>query len=281
MRFPAYWKRVCNSTGRVSAKGWSENSLEEAEQLANRRLEKILKWLASGKRDEDLDRYSYVIDDCICEPVIDRIFDTHDQEIAVMSRNAYGALVMNAANVMFVDIDVASMIYKPGFWARLRGVKAQTIPEKEAQELDHLRQWQREHTDYGLRVYRTAAGLRVIVTNRIFAEVDSRVLEVLSQLNSDPLYRELCRSQRCFRARLTPKPWRIRINLPPTRYPFPSQEHEELFNQWFSSYLEKSRQFSVCRWLETIGDMPMHDAARQLVELHDQLCCSSQALPLA
>ncbi|HAC90485.1 MAG TPA: hypothetical protein DCF63_07600 [Planctomycetaceae bacterium] len=44
-----------------------------------------------------------------------------------MSRNAYRDLLINARGVMFIDIDVASTIHKPGFWARLRSGTVSTI----------------------------------------------------------------------------------------------------------------------------------------------------------
>ena len=42
MRFPKFWKQVENQARTVSARGWSDHSLEEAEQNAKVRLERIL-----------------------------------------------------------------------------------------------------------------------------------------------------------------------------------------------------------------------------------------------
>jgi len=61
------------------------------------------------------------------------------------------------------------------------------------------------------RVYRTFAGCRVACTSRPFAwAVDAWQAERLMRfLDADPKYAALCGKQKCYRARLTPKPWRV------------------------------------------------------------------------
>jgi len=39
--------------------------------------------------------------------------------------------------------------------------------------------------------------------------------QVFDTLGADPPYRRLCRTQKCFLARLTPKPWRCGVAKPP------------------------------------------------------------------
>lgn len=162
MRFAKYWTVAKNSSGTVTARGWSNTSQDEASRNAGDRLRRILDWLHNP--GPDLDRYRYVIDDAICEPVIDRIESTGGQEIAVISRNAYGSLILNVTCVMIVDIDVESTIPIPGMIARIFGAKAQSVDSVMATKLEKIRQWQSRHSDYSFRVYRTAAGLRAIVS---------------------------------------------------------------------------------------------------------------------
>ena len=59
------------------------------------------------------------------------------------------------------------------------------------------------HPDLGVRTYRTAAGLRVIVTGLASGPPD---LTALVDLGSDDLYVRLCGLHETSRARLTPKP---------------------------------------------------------------------------
>jgi hypothetical protein len=272
MKFPKYWKTVKNSSGLVVARGWSNLSEHEAAQRADARLQRILNWLRSADA-EDLDRYSYVIDDAICEPVIDRITDPNDQEIAVISRNAYGALVLNVPWVMIVDIDIDSKIKRPGIFARLLGAKAPAVNFVLQEKLGHLKHWQEQNPQFALRVYRTAAGLRVIFTNQLFQQIDANVISIMDQLQSDPLYRELCISQKCFRARLSPKPWRIGLLSPTHKFPFSADEQERAIEKWFSGYVRAANNWAVCEFIDSLGTAAPHPIAWRIVEVHDSFCC--------
>lgn len=274
MKFPKYWSVVRNPSGHVTARGWSESSQIEAQQRAEDRLKRILQWLRDENSGKDLDRYQYVIDDNICEQVVDHVYGPDGREIAVISRNAYGAIVLNAASVMFIDIDIESNVYKPGFFARLFGAKATTAQQVFETRMNHLRTWQAQHREFTFRVYRTAAGLRAVVVNREFSEVDHDEIEMMTQLNSDPLYRQLCISQKCFRARLSPKPWRIGLFPPTQKYPFEHPAAEDALNKWSVEYSAASNEWSVCKFLETIGQAEPVPVAMQLIELHDGLCCN-------
>lgn len=274
MKFPKYWSVVRNTSGYVTARGWSENSQAEALERAEDRLKRILYWLRDENPEKDLDRYQYVIDDNICEQVVDHVYSPDGREIAVISRNVYGAIVLNSPTVMFIDIDIEPTAYQPGFFARLFGAKAITVQQVFETRMNHLRTWQAQHSEFTFRVYRTAAGLRAVVANREFSEVDKNVIEMMEQLNSDPLYRQLCISQKCFRARLSPKPWRIGL-LPPTqRFPFEDPAAEDALNKWSVEYSAASKEWSVCEFLETIGQAEPVPVAMQLIELHDGLCCN-------
>lgn len=272
MRFPKYWQAAKNSTGLVVARGWSDHSEAEAKQRAEERLQRILNWLRSSASD-DLDRYSYVIDDSICEPIIDRVVDRHGAEIAVISRNAYGALVLNTTAVMMVDIDIESTIKRPGFIARIFGAKPLPAELVLKQKIEDVRNWQRHNPQYAFRIYRTAAGLRLVFTNQVFEHIDAAVISILDELHCDPLYRELCKSQNCFRARLTPKPWRIGLLPPVDKFPFWTDAQESAFNKWYSNYVTAANQWAVCEMLESLGTAPTHPLALQIIELHDSLCC--------
>ncbi len=272
MRFAKYWTVLKNSSGTVTARGWSNTSQDDAARNAHDRLRRILDWLHNP--DGDLDRYQYVMDNAICEQVIDRIESIDGNEIAVISRNAYGSLVLNVTCVMIVDIDIESTIKQPGMIARLFGAKTKSIDAVLASKLEHVRRWQNQHPDYAFRLYRTAAGLRAIVSNRIFESIDDSTLQTMTELDSDPLYRDLCKSQKCFRARLTPKPWRVGWKPPVERFPFASEQRERTFNQWYETYCQRAKNWAVCEFQEWIGPTQPHPIAQQIIDLHDSFCCS-------
>lgn len=272
MRFARYWKVLKTDDG-MTARGWSDTSEADAESRAAERLQRILNWLQNP--GQDLDRYRYVMDDAICEQVIDRVHAHGGEEIGVISRNAYGSLVLNVPSVMIIDIDIESKIKRPGFFARLFGAKPTSRESLLSGSLERILRWQQQHPDYAFRVYRTAAGLRAIVPNRIFEHVDASVLRTMEELDSDPLYRDLCRSQKCFRARLTPKPWRIGCESPADKFPFSSQESEQGFRAWHAQYLERARAFGVCEFLELYGPAETHPTATQIIDVHDSYCCTT------
>ena len=78
----------------------------------------------------------------------------------------------------------------------------------------------RRHPDLGVRVYRTAAGLRVLVTGASAPPASDRARELLTELGSDPLYVELCSTHDSYRARLTPKPFRVGERALSVSWPF-------------------------------------------------------------
>lgn len=270
MKFPRYWSRVTNESGGVVAKGWSENSQEDASANATSRLRRILDALGSGR---SLEHYQYVIDNVICEEVIDRV-EHSGVEIAVVSRNAYGSLVLNTTRLLIADVDVppANLI------DRIKGWFGFDAPTSEQRVLDSIRHWQRSHHATTVRVYRTAAGYRVLVSNRCFDGVDGSAMQLLEQLGSDPLYRRLCRSQSCFRARLSPKPWRIGVGKPPARFPFADEAAERGYQAWYDRYVTLAKRHSVCHYLETLGTATVDPVVAPLIDRHDGLACGDRPL---
>lgn len=154
-----------------------------------------------------------------------------------------------------------------------------TSPQQET--LENLRQWQGQHPNFTLRVYRTLAGVRVIVVNQVYERVDEQATDMMQELGSDPLYLKLCKSQACFRARLSPKPWRVGVGNPPKRFPFDATADRQQFELWNKTYVAATSRFKVCTYLETLGQAASHRNHLPLIQLHDELCCSDQDLPLA
>jgi hypothetical protein len=280
MKFPTFWARVANPRGTVIARGWSENSLEEATSRAHDRLQRILHALNNRRSFElGLERYVYEVDSVICEEVVQRI-SHNTQETAVISRNTYGSLILNARRMMFVDVDFPSPP-RTSWLARLFSKKRDSTPDPQQQTLERLRQWQAANAQFTLRLYRTYAGIRAIVVNRSFDMVDDGAIAVMKALQCDELYVRLCQSQACFRARLNPKPWRVGMKNPPAAFPFGTDADRQAFQIWLDEITSKSENFSVCEFLETLGSGELMDEHRQLVELHDSYCCHPTKLPLA
>lgn len=142
------------------------------------------------------------------EPVIDAS-DLYDGlEDAVLTVNAYNALVLNSTNLLMVDVDMGD--------PRLNTNATVTSKEQVIDSLKELNEFDEEYfcdihwASQSWRLYETAGGFRLICTSMPVPWSDwwwdTRVL--MRWLWADPEYIRLCQVQKCYRARLTPKPWR-------------------------------------------------------------------------
>ena len=138
----------------------------------------------------------------------------------------------------------------------------------------------RRHPDLGVRVYRTAAGLRVLVTGASAPPASGRARALLTELGSDPLYVELCSTHDSYRARLTPKPFRIDHRALSVPWPFADDAARAAAEEWVAEYDARAAGFAVCRLISASGPVPGPDEQR-LVVLHDSRCRVGERLPLA
>lgn len=138
----------------------------------------------------------------------------------------------------------------------------------------------RRHPQLGVRVYRTAAGLRVLVTGAAAPPSSDRARALLTELASDPLYVELCATHDSYRARLTPKPFRVGGTALPVSWPFADDTARAAYQEWVAEYDARASGYAVCRLISESGPQPGPDE-RRLVALHDTRCRVGERLPLA
>jgi hypothetical protein len=276
MNIPKFWARG-SSARQPSAVcwKWSNTSLADAQRQADARAGELAQMLDRGV---PLDRYLYG-DRPLREETVESIVDEAGTSVAVVTRNLYGALVLNTAGVMFIDIDFAEKGSGAGLFGRLFGKARPADPQQ--QGLEQLQAWAAGQPGLGLRIYRTCAGLRCMVTNRIFDPSAPETIELLRSAGSDPLYVRLCQAQACFRARLTPKPWRCGQSMPTARYPWISDKDESRFRQWQAGYEKTTARFSVCRPLAELGPGALHPHIEQIISVHDRFTCGKSGQPLA
>jgi len=95
----------------------------------------------------------------------------------------------------------------------------------------------------------------------------------------------MCKVQRCFRARLTPKPWRIGIDRrirPPVAAWSAGQANLPERLQWIARYEQRSTGHAACRYLCALGDTARIDPKAEHVRaLHDAMSRADSDLPLA
>ena len=141
-----------------------------------------------------------------------------------------------------------------------------------------------KHPDWRVRVYRTPAGLRLLAMHRLFDPREPAVAACFDALGVDPVYARMCHNQNCFRARVSPKPWRM--GLPRLRPPYSAawrQEHASLplRLEWIEDYQRKAQDYASCRYIETLGGGPIDKDADAVRELHDLLCQAERDLAIA
>jgi hypothetical protein len=193
----------------------------------------------------------------------------------IVTRNHYGCLVLNSSNALFIDVDLPSSgqcttPVQPAL--PLHGTSQRT--------LDDLVLVLASEIDQGYRIYRTAAGFRVLATSQRFQPGSPLSERLMEATGADAAFVRLCRTQKSFRARLSPKPWRCGLRRPPHVF---SQSFEQKcnFDDWLATYERSCRNFATCRYLGTIGPKSIDDCIAPIVELHDRESKAFDRQPLA
>ncbi|MGB7540187.1 MAG: hypothetical protein WBM17_16725 [Anaerolineales bacterium] len=284
MNIPKFWaKSEQTVTGPQKAyflRNWqgSDVSVEDARQKAAARAKEIAQKVALGG---PLDRYGYC-DRALREEIKEAVQNRFKDEVGIITRNAYGALILNATGAMFIDIDIPG-IDKPkkaGFF----GSKKESFSLDPYMPAIHgVEAWAGRHPEYGIRIYATFAGLRCLVMNTVFKPKSDHAAEIMRDMNSDPLYLRLCIAQECFRARLTPKPWRCGLRQPggALRYPRENPLLEEEFRRWEKQYDAAVSKFAVCSFVKQVGSRNVHPDVESVMQYHDRVTRSESNLPLA
>lgn len=272
MHFPKFW--VLARKGGICAWGWSDVSQAAAQADGDARVNRIAAWLEDGGTGPR-NPYGYP-DRPMREPVLHE-FATPDGSVrAVVTRNSYGCLVLNTANALFVDVDE-----KPG---GLGGVFSGLFGKRKTFEdtvTEQLEKWIAGHEGWGWRAYRTKAGIRLLATHRPITPEDPICQEAFREFQADRLYQKLCVNQKCFRARLTPKPWRCGVERPGKSWPFAHRDAEAEFTRWEKSYRAEAAGFAACRLLGEFGVQSPHAEIAELVTFHDQATGALSDRPLA
>jgi hypothetical protein len=264
MKVFRYWKQVSEKRMirnfgfevPISCWGGSNESEDDAHEKA---LEKI-KLVVRKIEGEQLPEKDYTAE--IREEIL-KDFDTEN----VVTRNRYGAEVLNSQDMPIIDVDKP----KIGFFGIF---KSYSFKEKKQMMLEQAIESAKKFPELNFRIYETRKGYRVIVANKNLRAGDSVVKDLFKAFNCDPLYASLCRKQDCFRARLTPKPSYIKHKGKRFKFPMNSTDSEK---DWIESYADASKSFSTCHLVKEVG--PRADRS-EVIEYHDEICKVRDRLPL-
>ena len=131
MLIPKFWENA-NYGGKdkngkhvaFSVWGWSCESAADAKELATERAKRAFDWWVNGGQRREA--YDY-LDQPLREEIIETIGSDGDQT-AVITRNRYGALVLNCASVCFVDVDFPE-VQSSGFLDALKMMFSKRLRE--------------------------------------------------------------------------------------------------------------------------------------------------------
>jgi hypothetical protein len=290
MRIPLHWSKATAEESdqngkKTSFSCWrsSDVSPEEAQRSALAAAKRALRKLAIN---EQSGRYPYG-DAPLREEVVQRFEDSRGSLYAAVTRNGYGSLVLNAARAMFIDIDFPDPLgISPWeslkmLFARLFGKSPPSADSLQEEAQGRLERFVSEHGGWGMRIYRTRAGVRGLVTHDLFDPAADGTLSLLQSAGADPLYVRLCKAQECFRARLTPKPWRCGHFVNRTVWPRDDAEQQQRFEQWLAAYMSSQSQYATCRYLGTLGNSAVHPEIETIIEVHDEITRCHDVLELA
>lgn len=254
--------------------GWGEDPFTARTQ-AERRLERVVWRIRQGESFPF--EYGY-----LSRPPREEIVQTlaaapDDAPYGMVTRNRYGALVLNTARLLFLDVDIP----RPDFMLQLRRFFVPSIPSPSEAVLAKLRAALRQYGKATFRLYRTASGLRALAVDREFEPAGEEAAALMKATGTDPWFIRLCSAQKSFRARLTPKPWRCGSGLPPGEYPHADEASRKAYADWLQRYQSAGAKYATCRYLETIGSASPRGDAAKLIALHDKHTRCSESLPLA
>ncbi len=324
MIVPKYWAeshirdKVRGRMTTIRRFGWSDESREDAQAVADKRAREAFDRIAAGETLVAREpKVPYNGAEGV--PIREEIVDKHDD--TVVTRNSYGARCLNTPDVLFADIDFetdvgtrlfcgmilllilgavslgiatglwqlaavgvgASFLLGPLLAAILHRLKILLAGGHEGRARKRIERFLASHPDWHVRLYRTPAGYRALALHRTFDPREEEALEFFRALGTDKVYVTMCRKQNCFRARLSPKPWRIGIaeHLRPNPGVWPVRpEYVPTRNAWIERYEQAARDFAACRFVDTFGSGKIHQKARAVQRLHDDLCKAQSGLPI-
>ncbi|HEX8324103.1 MAG TPA: hypothetical protein VF595_09335 [Tepidisphaeraceae bacterium] len=286
MELPKYWARASftakDGSGRPvtrNALGWSTTSVAEAQAVAGERAKRA----ADRQTDGRATAYEYGE-----VPPREQQFDVIEhggQTIGVITRNRYGSLILNTDRVMFADIDFPTpqSSAPQGLAGLVAGLFKKTPPTTtpEAVALEKVLAWQATRPAASFRVYRTFAGLRLLFTDGLYDPRSPDTRDLLRSIGSDLLYFTLTQRQGCFRARLSPKPWRCGASTYLPRSIVDHPDEPQRVDEWAEAYTRQAAAYDTCRFLRTVGPSAANGEINAISNVHDRFTGATGTKPLA
>lgn len=255
MKYFKYWVKesfeidIDGAIEAINILSGSNISKDDARDKAEERCRVIERRIKSRSSKEE---YKVPIKEYV-EDVID------ESNIITVCR--YGAKILNTTQYTILDLDD----YPFDFFDIFKSVRK--LPKKERivfKFLERLKKMPELGSDF--RIYETTKGIRVIGKKYVDPS-GKKFPSLMRKLHVDWLYIVLSKKQNCYRARISPKPYRMKFKTIKVRSPLDC-ESEEYVN-WSKEYVEVSQRYSVVRHIKSIGKDFSYDP---VIALHDRVC---------
>lgn len=324
MQVPVYWAegrahhRDAKRQRTLRRFGWSDLSQEDAQRHADERAADALRLALAGEKVEPREWKTPYGEAGL--PIREEILARHGD--CVLTRNSYGAHCLNTPSALFIDVDVPestlparvsggiflavvvglqlpiwgrglgwhigafliSLIVAAYVRAKIDSLNRKHDPTPRLRTRERVDGFIRAHDDWRIRLYETPAGYRLLVTHQPFEPTDPLAQHAMRLLGADPLYQQLSVTQRCFRARVTGKPWRMGIghHMRPRPGTWPvNPERMADRRAWTDDYDRRAQAFAACRFVSESGQAAEHPEVAPVRALHDELSQALSDLPIA
>ncbi len=299
--------------------GWSDTSIGEAQQMADARAAEALEAVLAGRRRVQRMEPKVPYNGAEGVPIREEIIARQGETI--LTRNRYGALCLNTADTAFIDIDhrastppwfaalllmavfpfathlahpypltfrilwyIATTLLMLAVSGALWRRAVSLFGGESAMIRRRVERFFRRHPDLSGTLYETPGGYRLLLTQGPVDPNSPTLANWFRELRADREYVKMCSRQHCFRARVTPKPWRI--GGAPLHHSVgavwplnPDQLAKR--EAWVIEYDQRRTGYAACRFVQTFGTAPEDAQVRQVQAWHDELSGARSGLPIA
>lgn len=139
------------------------------------------------------------------------------------------------------------------------------------------------------RLYKTAGGFRVILTDKLVYQKDFNFRPWIDG-GADEVYAKLCFRDENFRARLTPKPERLGLSdlcdVIDTKQWLKELDNAPaeilaIFDEWHDKYSAACNKYATCRLVDFVQVDPVPAIVNEFLRYHDSATRAHLDLPLA
>lgn len=255
MKYFKYWVkeafqiRINGDLKTISILSGSNESKEDAHTEATTKAHQIEERIKNRSQKE---KYEVAI-----REHVDQIID----ETNIISICRYGAKILNTTQYTILDLDDYRFSFFDLFGRLKKLSKKERIIYKFERNVTRFPELGRD-----FRIYETNKGIRVIGKQYV-TPAGKYYTAMMRKLSVDGIYVQLSKKQNCYRARLTPKPYRMKSATIKIRCPLDCET--SAYYDWSNTYEAASKNFSVVKLAKING---MDFSQEPIVKLHDEIC---------